>query len=147
MSSIFLTRFLNVAYQVTEADRGAAVDRAMAVQATVNIMDDDSAEPGFGAFAREQLTRSMAENQTIITNNIIDPSNAPKTNTALANLRFVVVFPVKDFGAVYVDRLIRYGIIPRERIEKLNQVLHAIPRATADQFTEEQMLDMYYRLP
>lgn len=148
MSDIFLTRFLNVALQVTQADRGTAVDRDMVVHSAVNILDHNPDEPNFTVFARSQLARAIDDGQTIITNNIItDPRLAPKTNTALANLRFVVVIPVKDFGAVYLDRLIRHGIIPRDIIEKLNQVVRGIPAGKINDVSEEDMLDMFHRLP
>lgn len=148
MSDIFLTRFLNVALEVTQADRGTAVDRNMEVLAAVNILDHDPDEPNFGDFARSQLGRAIEDGQTIITNNIItDPRLAPKTNTALANLRFVVVIPVKDFGAVYLDRLIRHGIIPRDIIDKLNQVVRGVPAGKVNDVSEDDMLDMFYRLP
>lgn len=148
MSDIFLTRFLNVALQVTQADRGTAVDRDMVVLSTVNILDHNPDEPNFADFARSQLARAIDDGQTIITNNIItDPRLAPKTNTALANLRFVVVIPVKDFGAVYLDRLIRHGIIPRDIIDKLNQVVRGISAGKVNDVSEDDMLDMFYRLP
>lgn len=148
MSDNFLIRFLHVAYQVTQADRGIAVDAHEDIKELIHVSDVDLEDPSFSDFARAQLKRGIADGETIITNNIItDPTQAPKTNTALSNLRFVVVIPVKEFGAVYLDRLIRHGIITRDIIDKLKQVIRMVPAASVESITEDQMLEMFSKLP
>src|SRR5262245_12666114 len=136
MSDNFLIRFLHVAYQVTQADRGIAVDAHEDIKELIQVSELDLEDASFSDFAKTQLKRGIAEGETIITNNIItDPTLAPKTNTALSNLRFVVVIPVKEFGAVYLDRLIRHGIITRDIIDKLKQVIRMVPAASVENIT------------
>lgn len=147
MSDVFLTRLLRVAWQITQAERGLAVDNDLNIVETLHFDEDPTSDKSFMDFATDWLQRAIESGQTIITNNIItDPSDAPTTNTNFANLRVVVVIPAKDQGAIYLDQHIRNGIIQRDIIDRINQMLDGLKAGDYESVSEQHMLEAYDRL-
>ncbi|HEX2619404.1 MAG TPA: hypothetical protein VHL11_04630, partial [Phototrophicaceae bacterium] len=68
------------------------------------------------------------------------------TNTNFANLRVVVCIPVKGHGAVYLDQHIRNGIIPRDMIDRLTEVVFNIQKNQQEDASEEQILTLYEKM-
>src|SRR6185369_14262543 len=111
MSDHLLSKLMRVAKQITRAERAMAVDSELNVLDTLNLEQAVLNAPHFHEVAMVSLRRAIDRNESIITNNIItDPAQAPVTNTNFTDLRVVVVLPVMDHGAVYLDQHIRYGI-------------------------------------
>ncbi len=147
MNEAFLSKLLRVARQVTMAERGMAVNTELAVLERVNIDQTTLQDRAFMNFANLWLQRAIDEEQTIITNNIItDVSQAPTTNTNFSNLRVAVVIPVRGVGAVYLDQHIRHGVIPRDIIDRLTQMVNQVQDSGNEEISEEQMLEQYERL-
>ncbi|MBZ0286757.1 MAG: hypothetical protein K8I30_04015, partial [Anaerolineae bacterium] len=66
------------------------------------------------------IRRALESGEAIVTNNAVsDVSHAPNTNTNFSNLRLVVVIPAGGHGAVYLDQLMRKGVIPKDRVNRL----------------------------
>jgi hypothetical protein len=144
MNDTFLSKFLRVAKKITQAERGMAVDADLKILDRVDLDDDAVKEHSFSQFANLSLRRALDNNETIITNNIItDVSQAPTTNTNFTNLRVVVVIPVTGHGAVYLDQHIRRGIIPRDMIERLIQMLNTVQENSTEHLSETEMIEMY----
>jgi hypothetical protein len=147
MSNSFLARLLSVAHQVTQAERGFAVNNDLKVLEKFNVDDSVLEEQSFRDFAHTWLTRALDDGKTIITNNIItDPSKAPNTNTNFANLRVVVCIPVKAHGAIYLDQHIRNGIIPRDVIDRFSDMIYSIQKNRQEDISEEHMLAMFEKM-
>jgi len=148
MSNSFLARLLRVAQKVTQAERGFAVNNTREVQEKFNLDDSTLEEPAFRDFAHIWLGRALDDGKTIITNNIItDPSKAPNTNTGFANLRVVVCIPVSKHGAIYLDQHIRNGIIPRDIIDRLSDMVYNVQKnRQEDDMSEEHMLALFEKM-
>lgn len=109
----------------TGAQRGLAVDSDLTVLDAVNVTEADYDAEDFTAFAciREAY---RASKRPLVTNNaFLDDESAPNTNQTMTDLRVVVVFPLKTHGAVYIDRLVNAGMIPREEVFHLMRVAEA----------------------
>ena len=116
----FLTSFLKLAVTLTEAGRGFVVDTGEAVVAKHQLDEAVMQSEDFRSLAYTTMQQAQQQGTAIITNNIItDPNDAPNTNTSFANLRMVVAFPVFDQGVVYLDKLIRHGIIESSDLDNL----------------------------
>jgi hypothetical protein len=147
MSDTFLSKFLSVAKQITRAERGMAVDADLEIVALLDLDTDAVNDPSFSQFAEIWLRRALETDETIITNNIItDATKAPNTNTNFSNLRVVVVIPVRDHGAVYLDQHIRHGIIPRDTIERLTQMINSVQQDKNEHLSEGEMIEIYEKL-
>lgn len=127
MDQVFLENLLKVAQNVTRAERGLVVDQAVTVLHAENF---PAAVPGatdFDEFAVRNLKQALAEDEAVLANNVIqDISEAPTTNTNFADLRIVVALPVAGHGAVYLDRHIREGVIPKRVIDQLMRLIRHV---------------------
>jgi hypothetical protein len=147
MSNSFLARLLSVAQKVTQAERGFAVNNALEVLEKFNVDDTTLKDQTFREFSHTWLKRALDDGKTIITNNIItDPAQAPNTNTNFSNLRVVVCIPVQTHGAIYLDQHIRNGIIPRDVIDRLSDLVYNIHKHREEDLTEENMLAMFEKM-
>lgn len=118
MSATFLVNFMRLALQKTGAERAMAADGNLSIVATMNLEQADLLSPQFTGI--EVIRQALDEGEPIITNNaVMDPERAPVTNTSFSNLRVVVVIPVEEYGAVYLDQHIRMGVIPKEVVNRL----------------------------
>ncbi len=144
MNDSFLSRYLWLALKVTEAERGFAVDPAMRIISQIGIDDQTLQKPEFISFAHMWLKQSLEDQKVVITNNIItDLSKAPNTNTSFSNLRSVICIPVDGSGAIYLDRHIRTGVIPREVIDHLSELLSQLTQENRESDTREALLERY----
>ncbi len=118
MSATFLTNFMRLALAVTGAERGMAADGSLSIVATANLEQADVLSTQF--IGIEVIRQALDSGEPIITNNAVsDPRRAPVTNTNFSNLRVVVVIPVEELGAVYLDQHIRKGVIRKEIVDRL----------------------------
>ena len=118
MSATFLTNFLRLALNITGAERGMAADDGLAIVATANLEQADVLSPQFTGI--EVIRQALDSGEPIITNNAVsDARRAPVTNTNFSNLRVVVVIPVEDRGAIYLDQHIRKGVFRKEIVDRL----------------------------
>jgi hypothetical protein len=133
MSERFLETFLQVAEQIARAERGLAVDADLNILKTLNLKPDVVETEEIRVIAMAHLRNAMSQGQAIITNNVIsDPSLAPVTNTNFANLRMVIVIPVGDLGAIYLDQPVRH-IVKSEVVERLQHLaVHCLKTGQTD---------------
>jgi len=147
MTQAFLSQFLHAALQVTNAERGMAVDNELAVQELYNLDEETLQSPEFSDLAFQALADAIHQRETILTNNVItDPSKAPITNTNFSELRVVVAVPVLGIGAIYLDQHIRNGIIPRENIEKLQEVATRAITANRLEMTYDELVALFQQI-
>lgn len=148
MSDDFVVRFLKFACEAAKADRGIALNADTDVQALIGVSQEDLDDATFYELAMTQMRRALDTHQTVLGNNIItDPELAPKTNTALSNLRFVVTLPVKRYGVIYLDRLVRVGgPITSKQLDGVEGVLASITPEEVPTITVEEMLARYHQL-
>lgn len=147
MSQTFLSKLMRVAKQITRAERAMAVDTNLEVLETLNLDASVIGTPNFQEVATQTLRRAMERGEPIITNNIItDPSQAPVTNTNFTDLRVVVVIPVDKYGAIYLDQHIRYGIIPRQTIEKLMRLVVRVLEQREENSDEAALTEIYQQM-
>lgn len=144
MSNEFLAAFMRAAREITSAERGLAVDHDFTVQDRLNLTDDVLQTPRFANLANLTLRQAMEENAPIVTNNIItNASDAPVTNTNFSDLRVVVVIPVSDMGAVYLDQHIRQGVIPRDIVDALYALAQAAVVGGYTHLSADELVQMY----
>ncbi len=147
MSDNLLSKLMRVAKQITRAERAMAVDTELNVLDTLNLDPAVMNTAHFRDVAIASLRRALERNESIITNNIItDPAQAPVTNTNFTDLRVVVVLPVIEHGAIYLDQHIRYGIIPRQTIDKLMRLVKQVLEDQAEEHNEEDLTALYQQM-
>ncbi len=138
-----LEHLLNAIVRITAAERGLAVNMAFEVQHEVNFTEDVKADTTFWHFAQQTFRKAAETRQPVLTNNIItDPSQAPTTNTNFANLRVVVVFPIKQEGYVYIDQPVKRGAFTRQQVDRLRQMIERLD-PTDSALTEETIYSLY----
>lgn len=127
MDTQLLENLMIVARDITQADRAVVVDTEL------NIVKLDNADTTFlesndyTQFAVNNLRQAISTNEPIIGNNVVqDVSSAPITNTNFANLRIALVLPVSGHGAIYLDRPIRRGVIPKVLIDRLMTLIKSV---------------------
>lgn len=139
-----LEHLLKVTIRITGAERGLAVNPLFEVQHTVNFDGDVKADADFWGFALQTFGKASETRQPVLTNNVItDPLQAPTTNTNFANLRLVVVFPIKQLGYVYIDQPVKRGAFTREQVNRLRQVIEQIDTADEASLTEDAIQSLY----
>ncbi|NJL57972.1 hypothetical protein HC928_24745 [bacterium] len=120
MTDRLLEQFLLAAKEITGAERGLVVDPEMHILQTVNLDPVLVTSASFIDFATQTLREALAQGEPIVTNNVItDPAQAPTTNTNFTDLRVIVAIPVRQRGAVYLEKHIRHGVIDRETVVRL----------------------------
>lgn len=139
-----LEHLLNAMIRITGAERGLAVNTLFEVLHIVNFQGDVKADTRFWDLAVQTFHKASETHQPVLTNNIItDPTQAPTTNTNFANLRVVVVFPVKQFGYVYIDQPVKRGAFTRQQVDRLRQVIERIDATSDATLTEDAIQSMY----
>lgn len=127
MSHSILSAVMQVAREITQAERGMAVTSDLTVIAIDNMTTDMVEDESFQRVALKSLSKAIDTNQSVLTNNIItDPKQAPVTNTNFTDLRVIVALPVEGQGAIYLDQHIRDGMFQRDTIDRLNQMVTAM---------------------
>lgn len=122
-----LEEFITFVLQVTQAERCLIVDESLRARASRHF---DAATLGSDAFlnlASQVLGHAIETGHPVITNNvIINPDEAPTTNTSFADLRIVVGLPIPQVGALYMDRMVKRGVFDRELLERLIRFSSAV---------------------
>jgi hypothetical protein len=117
-----LENYLTFVLTVTQADRCLIVDEQQQTLASRHFDSGVLNSEAFAELASQVLKHAMETNRPVITNNIIiDPAEAPTTNTAFSDLRIVVGLPVPGVGALYMDRPVRHGAFDRALLDQLIQ--------------------------
>jgi hypothetical protein len=119
----FMKHLMHFALTVSDAERAVAFDAENRVLAYENISEEDIYAPTFSGF--QNVAQALAANeQPHITNNmILEPNLAPTTNTNFANLRLVVVFPLGEYGSVYIDQHVRRGVVDKARVHRIQTLM------------------------
>ncbi|MGJ3239508.1 MAG: hypothetical protein ACFE0Q_12430 [Anaerolineae bacterium] len=134
MSVAFLANFMHFAQQITRAERSLALDLERNIQAQHNVDQALLSKSSFASLLNNAFDEAISDCDVVITNNLItDPDDAPKTNVHLHELRMVVVIPLPDYGAIYLDQRIRRGVFTRDLVERIAQFGRAL--ITDDQLT------------
>lgn len=124
MSARFLGEFMQFALSKTQAERALAYDRDLNIVGNVRFSSAEVLDQNFKG--PEYAQKAIQKGEIVITNNaIINPEQAPSTNTNFSNLRIIVVIPAANLGAIYLDRPIRRGVIPRDVVAKLEKTASA----------------------
>ncbi len=129
----------------TGAQRGLAVDSDLTVLSTVNVTEADYDAKDFTAFACIRQAYRTSKRPFVTNNVFLDDEAAPNTNQTLTNLRLVVVFPLEKHGAVYIDRLVSAGMIPREETFRLMRVAEAALAKPDTIALDEDALEALYQ--
>jgi hypothetical protein len=147
MSRIFLENFMYAARKITSAECSLAVDAQLRPLVYVDPERDDADPAALGQFAIDCLRQAMTTGEAIITNNVItDPSEAPTTNTSFTDLKVVVALPVAHLGAIYLDRHIRKGIIPKQMVDRLMRLIsHSLGEQREDS-SEAELIELYEQI-
>lgn len=146
MTESFVTKFLQVAREITSAERGMAVDTDMKIQSLINLDEATLKAPRFSTLAEVTLRQAIDENAPILTNNIVTtPEEAPRTNTTFSDLRVVVAIPIPDMGAVYLDQHIRQGVIHREVIDRLSTMVRQVIAEGQTNLSKDELVALYKR--
>ncbi len=123
MRKDLIVAFLNAAMEIGACDRGMAVDEQMNILDIVNLNEDIRQSPRFNLLMSVAVRRSIDTNEAIITNNVVtSAAEAPLTNTSFSDLRMVVAIPLEGEGAIYMDKPVKLGIIPRQMVDNLYEV-------------------------
>ncbi len=145
MSDSFVSNFMRAAVFITGMERALAVNMDMEILDSVNLQEADIEAERFTGV--ETIQRAFASGKYEITNNLkIDPSQAPTTNTNFADLRVVIVLPLMGHGAVYLDRPLRNGMLPREVVEKLMALANQVIQNQQTEVNASDLSAMYERL-
>lgn len=145
MSNTFLSNFMRFALQKTGAERALAADSDLAIIDMINLDQADIMDDTF--FGIETIRQALDSGEAIVTNNAVtNVSNAPLTNTNFSNLRVVVVIPIADYGAIYLDQSIRNGVIPKETIDRLVAVSDYYADSDELEASEEELSEVYHQM-
>lgn len=144
---MFLENLLLAAKKITQSERGLAVNTDLDVLKRINLEQSVLQSSEFLDLANNCLSRAMDGGEAVVTNNVItDLSEAPITNTNFADLRVVVAFPVGTVGAIYLDKPIRDGVIPKKIIEKLVRLVDDCLQKDPQDYSHEQLITRYEQL-
>lgn len=147
MDEKFLENLLFAAKKITQAERGMVVNNTLDVLKSINLEQAVMQSSDFSELANRCLRQAMDGGEAIITNNIItDPSEAPTTNTNFADLRVVVAFPIGIIGAVYLDKPIRDGVIPKKTTEKLMRLVEHALLQDQQEHSDEELMALYEQI-
>ncbi|MDX2076282.1 MAG: hypothetical protein SFZ02_07610 [bacterium] len=127
MTSGLLENLMIVARDITQAERGVIVDSELNILKLDNVDTAFLESNDYLKFAVLNLRQALQTNEAIIGNNVVqDMSSAPTTNTNFANLRMALVLPVLGYGAIYLDRPIRSGVISKTVVDRLMVLIGAV---------------------
>jgi hypothetical protein len=145
MSASFISNFMHFSLQATGAERGLACDTELSIVDQANLDQADVMSDKFTGFASMQ--RALEQGEPIITNNaVMDPAMAPVTNTNFSNLRIVVVIPLINCGAIYLDQPIRRGIIPKPVVNKLFNLGNYLLENNQADISEDGLIELYEQM-
>lgn len=141
MTTNFLSSFMRVAVQTTGADRAMACDTTLSVIDSLNLDQQDVLSQEI----TDVVERALQSGEVVISNNVVkDSDQAPVTNVSFESLRGIVVLPIPGHGAIYLDRPVKKGIIPRETVEKLAKLAELADKN--GQISEHKLNEMLRKL-
>ena len=147
MHEQFLQNLLQAARQVTQAERGMAVNQDLDVLKAINLEQSVMQSSDFSELANNCLRQAIETGEAVITNNVItDPSEAPTTNTNFADLRVIIALPVAESGAVYLDKPIRDGVIPKKTTEKLMDLVNYSLANGREDSSDSELVEIFEQL-
>jgi hypothetical protein len=147
MTEEFLVRFMHAAQEVTKAERLLAVDANMMPVDSIDLEQDEIDSDEFKAILEPNLKQAIERGEVIITNNLITGDvKAPTTNTNFSELRFVILIPIGNVGAIYLDKRVRMGMIAREAVDKLRLLALRIIDSGYENNTAEQIVTWYRQM-
>lgn len=145
MTAQFLSTFMRLAQQKTGADRALACDAAFNVVDSVRVQAADLSMGDFDGF--DALRQALDTGEALITNNLIrDPAQAPITNTSFGNLRIVVIIPILNVGAIYLDQPVRNGVIAQKTVERLMLLAEKTARKEEWEVSESVLSERYEQM-
>jgi hypothetical protein len=145
MSETFLSNFMHVALDITGAERALAVDPDLTIVDMINLEQADVLDDNF--IGIDVIQRALQSGEAIVTNNAVsDVTHAPNTNTNFSNLRLVVVIPVGGYGAIYLDQLMRKGVIPKDRVNRLMELGEQIAESGELELSADEIGERYQQM-
>lgn len=142
MTESFLLNMLRVAYDLIKAERAFAVNTQLAVVGTVNITPEQIEAPYLKCVREAMHTGSavLTDNYTIT----MDPAKAPVTNQSFPKLRFIVVLPVAQIGAICLDQSLRGGVTSKDKVDRLAHLIRHVLDSGQTDLDEDELLDLYH---
>jgi hypothetical protein len=112
---------------------------------SVRVQASELSIGDFDGFAA--VREALATGEPLITNNLIrDPAQAPITNTSFGNLRIVVIIPVPNVGAIYLDQPVRNGVIAQKTVERLMLLAEKTARKEDWDVSESALSERYEQM-
>lgn len=140
----FVTLVMRFAQRTTHAERGLALNPAMEVFESINLPESALSDPGFIEMAEAAVRDAQAEGKPVLTNNLVRQVVSPlQTNEHIPTLRLALVIPLGEYGAVYLDKLVRNGVFEREEVDRLGKLAMQMQDSARTDFTEEEMRQLY----
>lgn len=145
MSENFLSNFMHVALAITGAERALAVDPDLTIIDMVNLAQSDVLADNF--IGIDVIRHALESGEAIVTNNAVsDVAHAPNTNTNFSNLRLVVVIPAGGYGAVYLDQLMRKGVIAKDSVNRLMVLGEQLAQNGELEISADEMGERYQQM-
>jgi hypothetical protein len=145
MSENFLSNFMHAALAITGAERALVVDHDLTIIDMVNLAQSDVLADNF--IGIDIIRRALESGEAIVTNNAVsDVAHAPNTNTNFSNLRLIVVIPAGGHGAVYLDQLMRKGVIPKDRVNRLMELGEQLAQSGELEISADEMGERYQQM-
>ena len=133
-STTLLTNFMRLAVQKSGAERALALDSELAIVASYQIDQVGLLDNHFVGI--EAARQALESSEVVITNNVSkDAAAALTTNTTFRDLRFIVVIPVGELGA-----------IPRAAVLNLSGLAAVIASQHDTAISEDQIEALYEAL-
>ena len=141
MIETFLLNFMRVAYDVTRAERAFAVDTDLNILGTLNIRPEAVEAPYM-----RSIQKALQDRKPLITDNYtmaLDPTRAPVTNQSFPKLRFVLILPLADYGAICLDQSLHSGITSKDKVDRLSYFIEHLVQDQLIELSEEELYDLY----
>jgi hypothetical protein len=140
-TTTLLSNFMRLAVQKTGAERALALDQDLAIIASYEINQSGLLDSSFVGI--EAARQALDTGEVVITNNVSKDAASPTTNTTFRDLRFIVVIPVGELGAVYLDQSMRLGAIPRAPVQNLSGLASLIAAQQESALSPDQIAALY----
>jgi hypothetical protein len=144
MSKELIVAFLEAAIDVCGCQRGLAVDDQMNILTTINLSEEVRQTARFNILMSVAVRKSIDSNEAVITNNVVTSvDQAPLTNTSFSDLRMVVAIPLEGMGAIYMDKSVKQGVIPRPMVDTLYDIAQDLVKVPPLEANKEAIIAQY----
>jgi len=140
-STTILTNFMGLCVQKTGAERALALDHDLAIVASYQLNQSGVLDSNF--IGIEAARQALDSSEVVITNNVAKDAASPTTNTTFRDLRFIVVIPVGELGAIYLDQSMRLGAIPRAAVLNLSGLAAVIASQYESTLSPDEIEALY----